>query len=114
MQNSIQPGETLDFIAPNIAGTGKIASGQPHLDNDVFYVAATEAAEGESVAGVTVGVFELTKKSADNISTMTKVYWDSTNREITTTASGNKPVGHSTEEAGSSSTTVKVKLVPTL
>jgi predicted RecA/RadA family phage recombinase len=57
MKNFIQRGDMITVTAP----TGGVTSGQGVLVGSLFGVAATTAAEGESVEIDTVGVYELPK-----------------------------------------------------
>ncbi len=39
-----------------------------------------------------------------------RVFWDNTNRRVTTTATGNVAIGHAVAAAASADTTVRVRL----
>jgi predicted RecA/RadA family phage recombinase len=88
MINYEQLGETLDLVAPYA-----VTSGQGFLVGSIFAVAVVNAALGETLAGCTRGVFSLAAKSTDTGAVGTKVYWDNTEREITTTSTDNTLVG---------------------
>lgn len=105
MKNFVQPGNTVTATAP----TGGIASGEGAVFTSVFGVANTTAAEGEPVEVDVVGVFEL-PKAAGAIAAFARTYWDDTNDNVTTTASGNRLIGFATEAAGASDTIVRVRL----
>ncbi|MCP4892379.1 MAG: DUF2190 family protein [Actinomycetales bacterium] len=56
------------------------------------------------------GVFDVVKDSAVSISAGAKVYWDATNSQAVTTATGNKLIGKAVAAAGANTTTVCVRL----
>lgn len=104
MRNFIQRGDNITVPAP-----APVLSGQGVLIGSLFGIAATTAATGEDVALSTCGVFEMPK--AEIAMTIgQKVYWSSTNGNVTTTATGNTLIGAAIEAAGSGATTVRVRL----
>lgn len=88
MNNFKQKGDVLTFAAPYA-----VASGAGFLVGSIFAVATNAAASGASVEGLTEGVVELTALSTDTTTVGAKVYWDNTNKRITTTSAGNTLVG---------------------
>lgn len=106
MNNYVQKGDT---VTHTVAGTA-VTSGQSLLIGSLFGVCATAAAVGEQVEVCVAGVFTLAKKSADTPTAFAKAYWDDTNKEVTTTASGNSLVGVFTEAVASGVTTAAVRL----
>ena len=104
-KNLIQKGDVLDLIAP----TGGVVSGAPVLIGSILVVPLVTAAETEVFAGQVVGVFEVAKATGV-IAAGAKVYWNATNSNLTTTASGNTLVGVAVEAAASGDATVKVRL----
>lgn len=106
MKNYIQPGNVLTVFAP----TGGITSGDGILVNALFGVAAYTAAEGEEVEIAVVGVYELPKADTITFAIGAKVYWDTTNGNATSTASGNKLIGVATLAAAGSDSRVRVRL----
>ena len=88
MKNFIQTGETLTLSAPY-----QVNSGKGFLVGSIFAVAASTAANGAEVEGVTTGVFELDKADSQAWTVGAKIYWDNTNKVCTTTASGNTLIG---------------------
>lgn len=105
MRNFIQEGRTITLPAP----AGGIASGEGLLVGSLFGVASGDAAEGEDVETVLVGVYEL-PKAASAVAVGAKLYWDSTAKNLTTTASGNRLVGAAIVAAGSGDLTIRVRL----
>ncbi len=88
MRNYIQPGEniTLDSPADVLSGAGVIIG-------NLFGVANGDAATGKPVVLSTVGVFDLPKTTANDITVGAALYWNDTAKEVTTTASGNTKIG---------------------
>ena len=89
---------------------GGILSGQGMLVGAFFGVTASDAAQNASVECETRGEFELTKEPSLAISQGARVFWDDTNRRITTTATGNFQVGLCTVAALTADATVRVML----
>ncbi|TWU39327.1 DUF2190 family protein [Novipirellula artificiosorum] len=56
------------------------------------------------------GVFDVVKDSAAAIGAGTKLYWDSTNSQVATTATGNKLLGKATHDAATGTETVRTRL----
>ncbi|WCP71558.1 DUF2190 family protein [Sphingomonas hankookensis] len=90
MNNFIQPGKTLDFVAP----AGGVVSGQAQLRGTVLHVPGASAKEGETYAGTIEGVFELPCATGTAWeTTVTVLYWDAANKRVTPTANGNTKIG---------------------
>lgn len=106
MKNAIAHGDVFTATAPS----GGVTSGQAFLLGAILVVAVAAAAEGALVAVNTEGVYEVTKLTADTPAQGAALYWDDTNKRLTTTASGNTYAGVAYEAAGGSATTVKIKL----
>lgn len=100
MKNYVQHGDTLDLTAP----AGGVLSGSANLIGALFCVAMTDAAEGEKFAGRLTGVFTLPKASAQAWAEGAALYWDGTNKVLTTTASGNTKVATAASAALASAT----------
>lgn len=78
MKNFIQRGDMITVTAP----TGGVTSGQGLLVGNLFGVAATTAAEGDSVEMATVGVYELPKLASAVIATGARIAWDDTAKQV--------------------------------
>jgi predicted RecA/RadA family phage recombinase len=111
MKTFIQPGDSLTVAAPYA-----VTSGQGVLLGALFGIAAYDAASGATVEIQTMGVFDITKQPALAITAGARVFWDDTNRRITTTATGNYQVGLCAIAALAADATVRVWLnrVPVL
>lgn len=105
-KNFIQPGDTLTLTAP----VGGVVSGQPVLIGNIFAIALTSAAAGETFEGKTSGVWESDKVSAEAWTVGQAIYWNAGQAKLTGTAQGNTLVGAATEIAANPSATGKVKL----
>ena len=105
MKNFIQMGEGLDLTAP----TGGVVSGGAYLIGGLLAIAIIDAADGEIFSAQTIGVFSLPKASED-ITEGSVLYWDNTNGNLTTTASGNYRVGIATVAAATGDANVEIRL----
>lgn len=105
MKNYVQDGETITLVAPYA-----LASGDGALVGSFFVIAANAAANGATFEGKTNGVYAITALSTDTGTVGTKVYWDNTNKRITTTAAGNSLVGALTVAKANGETTATVRL----
>jgi predicted RecA/RadA family phage recombinase len=105
-KNFIQPGEVVTVAAP----TGGVASGAGVLTGSLFGVTAYGAVEGADVEVATCGVWDLPKAASVTPGVGAKVYWDNTNKNVTTTASGNSLIGVATKAALAGDATVRVRL----
>lgn len=110
MKNYIQPGDTLSLTAPNATADVDVSSGDGVLVGTLFGVAVADALKGEAVQIQTRGVFELAKVSAQAWTEGAKIYWDNTNKQCTTTSSGNSLIGVATAVAANPSSTGYVRL----
>lgn len=105
MKNFVQSGKTVSVLAPYA-----LTSGAGALVGSLFGVAAAAAANGAAVELAREGVYDLVAVSADTGSVGAKVYWDNTNKRITTTSSGNTLVGALAAAKGNGETTARVLL----
>ena len=99
------PANNVTAIAP----AGGITSSQGVIIGALFGVAAFDAAEGQEVELATEGAFTL-PKATGAIGWGAKIYWDSSNGNATSTASGNKLIGAAIGDAASGDPTVLVRL----
>ena len=108
MRNYIQPGDSLPVAVPYASG---VTSGQGVLVGALFGVAAVDGDQNEVIEAQTKGVFDVTKEPALAITAGARVFWDNTNRRITTSATGNFAVGIATQAALAADATVRVVLM---
>lgn len=102
MKNFIEKGGRIQVTAP----AGGIASGDlVILGSNKAVVAVTSAAEDGIAICQTKGVFEIAK-AAEAISQGVKLYWNSTNKNLTATATSNTYAGWAFNSAASGDATV--------
>ncbi|MGN5374596.1 DUF2190 family protein [Sphingomonas hankookensis] len=109
MNNFIQPGKTLDFIAP----AGGVVSGVAQLRGTVLHIPGASAKEGETYAGTIEGVFELpcaTGTAWDT--TATVLYWDAGAKRVTTTVGANTKIGFAAAPKLAAAASGNVRLLP--
>ncbi|WP_140986815.1 DUF2190 family protein [Asticcacaulis tiandongensis] len=109
MRNYVQRGHSLTIPAP-----ADVLSGGIVIVGELIGVANGDAKTGDSVDVDTVGVYVLPKVAALAIAIGDLVYWDSTNKLVTKTASGNKKLGYAVTAAANPSAVVNIRLVPTV
>ncbi|MCX7346955.1 MAG: DUF2190 family protein [Alphaproteobacteria bacterium] len=107
MKTYIQPGHTITLAAP-----AAVTSGSGLLVGAIFGIAAHDAASGEPVETLTVGVVDITKVGTQAWAVGDRIYWDNTNKRATKTATDNTLVGVALGVVGSGAdeTTGRVRL----
>lgn len=109
MKIFIQPGNSLDLIAP----AGGVVSGTPLLIGEsILAVPVASKAATEIFAGQVEGVFLLPKLTADVMAAGVKVNFNDTNNEFQNATTDLDDSATVVEAAGNGDTTVKVKLTP--
>ncbi|HEX7127294.1 MAG TPA: DUF2190 family protein [Thermodesulfobacteriota bacterium] len=99
-------GDVLPLTAP----IGGVTSGSAYLISGLLVVAMDTAGQGQPFSGKTTGLFVLPKATGEAWTQCQKLYWDDTNKRLTTTASGNTLVGVAAKPAGSTDTVGEVRL----
>ena len=103
----VQPGNVIDYVNGGSART----AGQIILMGTRIGVCLDAIAANTTGAVQVLGVFTIAKLAADDMSTQgTVVYWDNTNKRITTTSSGNTKVGVIVGAKLNGETTARVRL----
>lgn len=102
-----QPGEVMDYL--NSSGSA-IATGTPIVVGTRVGVALATIANGAIGPVAMSGVHTLAKLSTDVVAQGALLYWDNTNKRLTTTASGNTLAGYAFTGAASGVTSADVKL----
>jgi predicted RecA/RadA family phage recombinase len=105
MKNFIQTGDTLTVIAP-----ANVLSGQAVLVGALFGIASNDALQGTPVEIKRTGVYSLVAATADTGAIGAKIYWDNTNKRLTTTATNNALVGALATPKGGTETIAAVLL----
>lgn len=108
MRNYVQPGDSLALAVPYAGG---VTSGQGVLVGALFGVAAVDGPQNAVIECQTDGVFDITKEPALAITAGARLFWDNTNRRLTTTATGNFQVGLATVAALAGDATVRAVLL---
>lgn len=101
----VQQGDGVDFVAASDVNCGDVV-----VQGDLVGIATADVANGATGTITVEGVFDVAKNSAISISAGAKIYWDATNSQAVTTASGNKLIGKAVEAAGAGATLVRVRL----
>ena len=105
MKNHVQRGDTLTLTAPY-----DVLSGAGLKVGSIFGVATGDALSGAAVEADVVGIFDIKKTSAQAWSQGAAIYWDDTNKECTTTSSGNTKIGVAAIGASNPSAAGRVRL----
>lgn len=106
MKNALSHGNVLSYTATGAA----VTSGQMVLMGARVGVAIADIALNASGSVQVVGEFRITKLTTDVVAQGALLYWDNTNKRLTTTASGNTLAGFATQAAGNTDTTVAIKI----
>lgn len=104
MLNFIKSGDTIAATAPRA-----LASGDGFLVGSLFAVAQSAAAQNAEVEARITGVIELPKATPLTLTAGDVAYWDNTAFKVNATSS-NTLIGVVETTAGSSATTVRVRL----
>jgi predicted RecA/RadA family phage recombinase len=105
MKNFIQNGDTLTLTAPY-----DVVAGATFKVGSIIAVATSAALSTATVEGLTTGVVEVAKVSAQAWTVGALVYWDDSGKLWTTTSSGNTLAGVATAVAANPSATGRVRL----
>jgi predicted RecA/RadA family phage recombinase len=103
-KNYIQPGRTITLAAPYQRNAGEGA-----LVGAIFGVALATVANGVNGEFAIEGVWDITKATGA-ITQGALVYWDNTNKNVTTTSTSNTRIGCATQAQASGDATVRVRL----
>lgn len=105
MKTFIQQGDTLTLAAPY-----DVAAGAGFKVGSIIAVATSAALSGANVEGLTTGVVDVKKTSAQAWTAGVAVYWDDTAKEFTTTSTSNTKAGVAVAAAANPSATGRVRL----
>ena len=101
----IQPGDVIDYTAGSALTSGTVV-----VIGKRIGVLLSDLASGETGPAQVTGVFEVTKLTTDDVAQGALLYWDTANSRLTTTVSTNTLAGYAFKAAGTSATTVNIKL----
>ena len=108
MKNFIQPGNSIDVLAP-----ANVVSGQGVLVGAALLgVAVSTVLSGKKLAINVTGVFELPKLTANVMVVGAKVNWNNGTLEFQLATSTLDNAATVVEDAGNGATVVKVRLTP--
>ena len=108
--NMFGDGEVWDLAVPYAAG---VTSGQGMLVGArLFGVAMASGAQNQLVATRFQGIFDLAKNNTQPVSVGDRLWWDNTNRVLTTTNTGNMAVAIAVAAAATADTRVRVLVTP--
>lgn len=107
MKNQVQRGDNITVTA-----TASVKSGEGVLMGNLFGIAAGDAAIGEPLDLVTVGVFRMDKVEADVFTVGARAYWDEAAKLVTTDddTGNNFEIGLAVINAANPSGAVNVRL----
>ena len=103
MKNFVQEGDRIQFTAG-----ADLASGAGVKIGVRFGVCVAAVLSGALGIAAMEGVFTIPKLSTDVVAIGVLLYWDDTNKRLTTTASGNTQAGYAFAAAGNGATTVDI------
>lgn len=103
----VQPGKTLDYVH-----TAVVASGLAVLIGTVLVIPGCNAGVGVPFPGTIEGVFNLPCATGTALTMNTPLYWDDTNKRVTSTATGNTKIGMVAAPKVAAAATCSVKLIP--
>lgn len=106
MKNYVKEGNMLTAPAP----AGGVVSGTPYLIGAILGIAASTQAAGTDTEFRVTGVFIVPKATGQAWTVGTRLYWDATNKNLTTIATGNILVGCVAAAAVSTDTAGMVRL----
>lgn len=105
MKTYVQKGETLTLTAPYT-----VAAGAAFKVGSIIAVATSGASSGATVEGLTVGVVDVAKVSAQAWTVGAPIYWDDSAKLFTTTSTSNTLAGVAVAVAANPSATGRVRL----
>jgi predicted RecA/RadA family phage recombinase len=101
----VQAGQAIDYT-PGSA----VAAGDVVVQGDLVGVAKVPIAANKLGALHVDGVFDFTKNTGVAFTVGQILYWDDTANQATTTSAGNKQIGKCARAAGTSDTTVRIRM----
>lgn len=110
MRNHIQPGNSLDFVAP----VGGVASGKTAKEGAIIHIPSTSAAEGEGYSGDVVGCFEVDAATGQAWIKGEVLFWNDTTKVWTKTATDATKGAYSIKPKASGDARGSIRLVPSI
>lgn len=109
MKNYIQAGNTISYAPAAAVNSG---DGMLLGASGLFGIAANSVAANEEGEFDIVGVFELTKNTADTPAAFSPAYWDDGNSRVTTTSTDNTLIGFFMKAYTGTDSVAHVRLTP--
>lgn len=106
-KNHVRQGSQMTWVNNTAAA---VTSGSPVLVGSLLTVALQDIAIGATGELATEEVWTLPKDNTVAVNQGDALYWDNTNKRLTTTATGNAYAGHAWAAAAAVDTTVQCKL----
>jgi predicted RecA/RadA family phage recombinase len=106
-KNFVQDGNVVTLTAP----TGGVVAGGVMIAGSLIGVSTYDAPQATDVEVALTGVYELPKATGTAINLGAQVWWSTGSARVeASSAAGRWPIGAATKAAGSSDTTVRVRL----
>jgi predicted RecA/RadA family phage recombinase len=105
MKNFVQTGDVLTLTAPYA-----VAAGAAFKVGSIVAVATSAAESAATVEGITTGVVDVAKVSAQAWTVGAPIYWDDTVKLFTTVSTSNTLAGAAVAVAANPSATGRVRL----
>lgn len=106
MKNQVQDGDVITVTAPYAVTSGQGCQ----VGAALFGIASGDAASGATLELQLEGVYDVTALSTDTAAVGDLLYWDNTNKRLTTTATSNLKVGVAVAAKASGATTARILL----
>jgi predicted RecA/RadA family phage recombinase len=103
----VYKGDRIDY---KNTGAAAIAYGDVVVAGDLVGVALNNIAVNDTGVILTEGVFEIAAKATDTFAVGAKVYYDTTNKQVTSTTTDMTLIGYATEAKAVSAATAVVRL----
>lgn len=106
MKNQVQDGDVITVPAPYTVTSGQGAQ----VGAALFGIASGDALIGTPLDLQVEGVYDVTALSTDTAAIGDLLYWDNTNKRLTTTATSNLKVGVAVAAKAAGATTARILL----
>jgi predicted RecA/RadA family phage recombinase len=108
MKNYVQPGDVISAVAPYQRNAGEASI----LGGSLFGVAVDTVASGSTGVFALNGVYDITKNTGagESYTLGQRLFWDNTNKRITSTSTSNVAVGLCVVAAATGDATARIKL----
>jgi len=106
MKNQVQDGDVITVTAPYTVTSGQGCQ----VGAALFGIASGDAASGATIELQMEGVYDVTALSTDTAAVGDLLYWDNTNKRLTTTATNNLKVGVAVAAKAAAATTARILL----